>query len=64
AISRLSRYTHNPSPNYLIVAKRVLRYLSGVLDYRIYLRPLGTTNGIISLQIYADTVFADDPDTR
>lgn len=32
AVSRLSRYTHNPSLNHLKALKRLLRYLRGTMD--------------------------------
>ena len=36
AISRLSRYTHNPSEIHWIALKRVFRYLRGTLDYALF----------------------------
>ncbi|KAE8670806.1 hypothetical protein F3Y22_tig00112079pilonHSYRG00011 [Hibiscus syriacus] len=35
AVSRLSRYTHNPSGEHWIALKRLLKYLKGTLDWKL-----------------------------
>ena len=34
-ITILSRYNQNPNPKYIAAAKQVIRYLKGILDYKI-----------------------------
>ncbi|KAK8589958.1 hypothetical protein V6N12_024345 [Hibiscus sabdariffa] len=34
-VSRLSRYTHNLSGEHLIVVRRLLKYLKGIMDWKL-----------------------------
>jgi hypothetical protein len=60
AVSELSRYLEKPSPQHVIAAKRVLRYLVGTKDYKM------TFDGNLPLQptAYADADYANDLETR
>ena len=43
AVSRLSRYTHNPSEIHWTALKRVFRYLRGTLDYALLYKGFPST---------------------
>ncbi|EJF56279.1 hypothetical protein DICSQDRAFT_71809 [Dichomitus squalens LYAD-421 SS1] len=60
AVTRLSRYSANPSPDHMKYAKYILRYLQGTRTYRI--RYNGASNdGLIA---YSDSDWAEDRDDR
>ena len=59
AVSRLARYTSNPSPQHIKLAKYVFRYLKGTQALKIRYDGSGT-----GLYGYADSSYADDPDNH
>lgn len=60
SVSHLSRYMSKPTTLHLQVAKRVLRYLRGTVDFGIWYKRGGT--GEVS--VYTDSDFAGDIDSR
>lgn len=42
AVSRLSRYTHNPSSEHLIALHRLLRHLRGTMDWCLHFNKFST----------------------
>ena len=60
AVSRLSQYASNPSPDHIRLAKYVLRYLKGTSDLKL-LYDGGRRNGLYG---YSDSSWGDDPDDR
>ena len=60
AVTHLSRYSANPSPQHMKYAYYVLRYLQGTKSYR--LRYKGATND--GLVAYSDSDWAEDRDDR
>lgn len=56
----ISRYMAEPKEEHMMIAKRVLRYLKGTLDYRVfYKRSIGS-----NFQGYTDSDYARDVDDR
>lgn len=62
AVSQLAKFMSNPSAAHWNAAKRVLRYLSGTLDYR--LRYPGGAAGVVELDGFGDADWANDTDSR
>jgi hypothetical protein len=60
AISMVSKYLENPGKEHWNAVLRILRYLSGTRDYKLY---LGGTSSI-TLQAWSDADWAGEPDTR
>ena len=59
AVSMVSRFASNPTPEHTTAAKRILRYLRGTLDFQLtYRGDLGALTG------YSDADWAGDKDTR
>ncbi|KAH9743189.1 Integrase catalytic domain-containing protein [Citrus sinensis] len=59
-VGLISRYMENPTELHLQVAKRVLRYLKGTLDFRIFYKN-GGNNELIA---YTDSDYAGDLEDR
>lgn len=62
AVSKLSKYLANPSNEHWLLAKRILRYLKGTVDFGITFRL--PTDGINQLVAYSDADYAACLDTR
>jgi Reverse transcriptase (RNA-dependent DNA polymerase)/Retrotransposon gag protein/Integrase core domain/Chromo (CHRromatin Organisation MOdifier) domain/GAG-pre-integrase domain len=60
AISILSKFSEDPNDSHLQAAKRILRYLKGTRNYKLYLGK----NTEITLKGYSDANYANDIDTR
>ena len=60
AVSCVSKYMEDPEIDHLQAAKKILRYLSGTLDYGIFM-PIVTNN---LFHTYADADWGCDLDTR
>lgn len=60
AVSLLSRFMSKPTQLHLMAAKRVLRYLSGTMDFGIWYKRGGTGEVLV----YTDSDFAGDVDSR
>ena len=58
AVGRLAQYAANPSPKHLSLAKYVLKYLKGTINYRIR---YDGANGV-GLYGYSDSSWGDNPD--
>jgi hypothetical protein len=59
AVSMVSRFAANPTPEHMKAAKRILRYLRGTLDYQLTYR-----GDLTALTGYSDADWAGDKDTR
>ena len=55
-VNQVCQFMHNPTDVHLTAAKRILRYLRGILHCGLLFRP-----NSLQLQAYADTDWADDP---
>jgi hypothetical protein len=60
ALSHVSKYMDQPERTHYEAAKRILRYLSGILDFGLFL-PTDTETELIT---YANTNWGHDVDTR
>ena len=60
AVSRLTQYASNPSPDHIRLAKYVLRYLKGTSDLKL-IYDGERRNGLYG---YSDASWGDDPDDR
>jgi len=67
AISLISQFAAKPKQSHLLAAKRVLRYIKGTKDYKLYLGRLDNDNNNHSDDIkvmgYSDADWANDPIT-
>ena len=61
AVSKLNRYTLNPTEQHISCAQRVVRYLAGTIEYGILFAPDEDKYGVF--QGYSDASFADDVDS-
>jgi hypothetical protein len=59
AVSMVSRFASNPTPEHVTAAKRILRYLRGTLDYQLTYR-----GDLAALTGYSDADWAGDKETR
>ena len=59
-VSLISRFMTNPTENHWLAAKRILRYLKGIVEFGIYYKK-GENTGIVG---YTDSDFAGDIDDR
>lgn len=62
-IGMLSCFNAAPTERHLRVAKQVLRYLKGTLDYCIIYRPAPQNDSLSRLEIFSDASYNTDPDT-
>ena len=60
SVGLVSRFMENPSEEHMKVAKRILRYLKGTLDYGIFY----TSSKEACLKGYCDSDYAGDIDDR
>jgi hypothetical protein len=58
AVQQVCLHMHTPREPHLIALKRILRYLSGSLDYGLLIQPSPTSE----LVVYTDTDWAGYPD--
>ncbi|KAM1803984.1 hypothetical protein ACFX12_029903 [Malus domestica] len=59
AVNQCCQFMHNPLDIHVVAMKRILRYLSGTLDYGIHFTP-----GKLQLQAYSDADWAGDLNDR
>jgi hypothetical protein len=59
SVNQLCEFLHSPTTVHMIVAKRVLRYLKGTVDF-----DLSYTRGSLQLNGYCDSNWAGCPDDR
>lgn len=59
AVNQCCQFMHNPLDIHVVAVKRILRYLSGTLDFGIHFNP-----GPLQLQAYRDADWAGDPNYR
>ncbi|KAF5442817.1 hypothetical protein F2P56_035435 [Juglans regia] len=59
AVNQLCQFMHSPREPHWVVAKRVLRYLKGTIDYGLYF-----SLDDINLHAYCDSDWARNPDDR
>jgi hypothetical protein len=60
AVQQVCLHMHDPRESHLTAKKRILRYLRGMPDYKLFLRSSRSTD----LVVYTDTDWAGCPDTR
>ena len=60
-ISKLSRYTRNPTAKYIDTAKYIVRYLAGIIDLGLRYGPKENNEG--NLIGYSDSSYTDNIDT-
>jgi len=60
AVLILSQFNTNPGPEHLTAAKRVFRYLQGTIDLGVEYN----SEPITALEMYSDSNWGTDPDTR
>lgn len=60
AVNKLAQYMHKPTRLHLVVLKRVLRYLKGIIDRGIRIPKLNEQK----LVVYTDSYWAGDRDDR
>ncbi|XP_026434283.1 uncharacterized protein LOC113331845 [Papaver somniferum] len=58
-VNQVCQYMHSPTFDHLIVAKRILRYIKGIIDYGILF-----SKGLTAVHGFSDADWASDPDTR
>lgn len=63
SVSVLARQLHNPSARHLAQVKRVLRYISGTLDYGLFFPSAGNLSAV-SLRAAVDADWGGDKETR
>ncbi|KAM1784958.1 hypothetical protein ACFX12_037917 [Malus domestica] len=59
AVNQCCQFMHNPLDIHVVAVKRILRYLSGTLDFDIHFN-----SGPLHLQAYSDADWAGDPNDR
>ncbi|CAN6706510.1 unnamed protein product [Malus baccata var. baccata] len=59
SVNQCCQFMHSPMTSHVVAVKRILRYLSGTLDYGIHFKP-----GQLHLQAYSDADWAGDPNDR
>ncbi|XP_060174266.1 secreted RxLR effector protein 161-like [Lycium barbarum] len=60
AVNLISRYMEDPKEIHLLVAKRILRYLKGTMEFGLFYK-MGDKSSLIG---FTDSDFAGDPDDR
>ncbi|CAM9826896.1 unnamed protein product, partial [Heterosigma akashiwo] len=64
AVSRLARYSADPSDEHMAAAKQVLRYLKGTVDRGLVYKRGGLKDIRKGLVAFSDSDWASDPDDR
>ncbi|CAN6572721.1 unnamed protein product [Malus baccata var. baccata] len=59
SVNQCCQFMHSPMTSHVVAVKRILRYLSGTLDYGLHFKP-----GQLHLQAYSDADWAGDPNDR
>ncbi|KAM1246265.1 hypothetical protein ACFX2J_042353 [Malus domestica] len=59
SVNQCCQFMHSPMTSHVVAVKRILRYLSGTLDYGLSFKP-----GKLHLQAYSDADWAGDPNDR
>ncbi|CAN6563652.1 unnamed protein product [Malus baccata var. baccata] len=59
SVNQCCQFMHSPMTSHVVAVKRILRYLSGTLDYGLHFKP-----GQLHLQAYSDADWASDPNDR
>jgi len=61
AINQVAQFVHEPRTGHLAAAKRILRYIKGILGNELHFTKTSEKNKIFG---YYDADFAGDPDSR
>ncbi|KAM2656151.1 hypothetical protein EV1_011694 [Malus domestica] len=59
SVNQCCQFMHSPMTSHVVAVKRILRYLSGTLDYGLSFKP-----GKLHLQAYSDADWAGEPNDR
>ncbi|XP_028964571.1 uncharacterized mitochondrial protein AtMg00810-like [Malus domestica] len=59
SVNQCCQFMHNPMDSHVVAVKRILRYLSGTLDYGLHFQ-----TDKLHLQAYSDADWAGDPNDR
>ncbi|CAN6708560.1 unnamed protein product [Malus baccata var. baccata] len=59
SVNQCCQFMHSPMTSHVVAVNRILRYLSGTLDYGLHFKP-----GQLHLQAYSDADWAGDPNDR
>ncbi|KAM1917374.1 hypothetical protein ACFX13_036983 [Malus domestica] len=58
-VNQCCQFMHSPMDSHVVAMKRILRYLNGIMEFGIHLKP-----GKLSLQAYSNADWAGNPNDR